>query len=405
MSKGHKPTYRHPEKRTRPLRGRLIVAGIVLGVVGIGAGLFVHLRADAPEQPTDASIEQAVEARRVTFVAVGDNLPEEVLGAYGDACGGEVGDGVYDYRPIFSAIKPYIDNADLAYIDFETHAGGDDIGPRGYPSFNTTDTMVDAVFDTGFDLVASATNHSYDWGQRALEHSVSLWKQKPVLYVGMAATPEDAYSIHTYEKKGITVSLLDYTYGVNGYEEDEIPAYAINFRHEDRIKADIAQARELSDFVVVAMHWGTENQVEPDSEQLRYAQLIADAGADLVLGSHPHVIGPLAWLEGAGGNRTLVAYSLGNFLSRHEAPSYLNELEGMLRCDFVKDKDGARIENVRWTPLVNHTEEGNYRVYALKDYTPELAGRQSAFDGLDDPIAWMKETSAQVIGSDFTLDY
>ena len=62
--------------------------------------------------------------------------------------------------------------------------------------------------------------------------------------------------------------------------------------------------------VLVAMHWGTENLLEADDEQQRLAQLLADAGVDVVLGSHPHVIGPLAWVEGAGGNKTLVAYSL-----------------------------------------------------------------------------------------------
>ena len=405
MSKGYKPTYRRSKNRTASLIGRIVLACAVLGIAGIGTYLFIKMQADPAEQPASDGFQQPDQARRVTFVAVGDNLPEIVLGAYADACAGELDDGLYDYRPLYSAIKPYVEKADLAYINFETHAGGDDIGPRGYPSFNTSDAMVDAVSETGFDLIASATNHSYDWGQKALEHSVSLWKQKPVLYTGMATTPEDAYSIHTYEKNGIIFSLLDYTYGVNGYEEYEIPDYAINFMHEDRIRADIAKARELSDIVIVAMHWGTENQVEPDSEQLSYAQLIADAGADLILGSHPHVIGPLVWLEGAGGNRTLVAYSLGNFLSRHEAPSYLNELEGMLQCDFVKDENGTHIENIRWTPLVNHSEEGNYRIYALKDYTPEIAARHSAFSGLEDPIAWLKETSTQIIGSNFTLDY
>ena len=89
----------------------------------------------------------------------------------------------------------------------------------------------------------------------------------------------------------------------------------------------------------------------PDSDQLAYAQLLSDLGVDVVLGSHPHVIGPLAWVEGASGNRTLVAYSLGNFLSNHDAPAPLNELEGMLSCTFVKDANGVRVEDAAWTPF------------------------------------------------------
>ena len=103
---------------------------------------------------------------------------------------------------------------------------------------------------------------------------------------------------------------------------------------------------------------------------------------DVVLGSHPHVIGPLAWVEGASGNRTLVAYSLGNFLSNHDAPAPLNELEGMLSCTFVKDANGVRVEDAAWTPLVNHCEEGAWGVYALGDYTPDLAARHAWLGGL-----------------------
>ena len=82
----------------------------------------------------------------------------------------------------------------------------------------------------------------------------------------------------------------------------------------------------------------------------------------------------------------------------------MNELEGMLQCDFVKDASGTRIENVRWVPLVNHTEEGNYGMYALKDFTPELAARDSVLAGLDDPIGWLKQQTLAVIGPDFVID-
>ena len=96
----------------------------------------------------------------VSFVAVGDNLPDDFIGLYADKLAGEEDDGTYDYKPLFAHIKPYVEAADLSYINQETHVGGNDTGPQGYPSFNTTDEMADAVVDAGFDLVASATNHS-----------------------------------------------------------------------------------------------------------------------------------------------------------------------------------------------------------------------------------------------------
>ncbi len=402
MAGTYRPTYR--KARGGKVR-TLLLAGIISVVVAAScASLFIAAQESPAKQKEDAPLASDRTEYRVSFVAVGDNLPEKAIGVFADSQAGATGDGAYDYRFLYTAIKPYIAAADLAYINFETTAGGNDIGPRGYPSFNTTDEMVDAVYDTGFDLIASATNHSYDWGAKALAHSVALWKQKPVLYVGTANNEEDAAVIQTYEKNGITFSLLNYTYGVNGYDESDIPPYAVNYLHEDRIKADVERARAASDVVLVAMHWGTENYTAADSEQTRYAQLLADAGVDVVLGSHPHVIGPLQWVEGSAGNRTLVAYSLGNFISNHEYPSALNELEGMLSCDFVKTSQGVRVENVSWVTLVNHTEPDGFSVYAVKDYTPELASRHTTLKRLDDPIGYLKQKTREIVGPGFIID-
>lgn len=393
----------------------LIVVAAVVGVVVLtqvvsavtGGGSSGENTTASGDAPTAGAA--ATSSGRVSFVAVGDNLPDGVLGEYADAKAGDVGDGAYDYSSLYAPIKPYIESADLAYMKQETHLGGDEIGPRGWPSFNTTDAMANAVVDTGFDLVASASNHSYDWGTYgAVEHSRSVWNTQPVAFTGTATSPEEAAKIPVIERNGITFSLLDYTYGVNGFSQADLPSYAVNFIDEDRIRTDVSRAKEMSDVVMVAMHWGTENQTDPDEDQQRYAQLLADLEVDVVLGSHPHVIGPLAWVEGSTGHRTLVAYSLGNFLSNHEAPAPLNELEGMLSCDFVRNSDGnVTIENATWTPLVNHCEEGAYGVYALHDYTFELAARHAFLDELDDPLAWLRDTSNNVVhatGSDFPIE-
>ena len=341
-----------------------LAAAAVVAVLAIG-GLVASCGAPADQPATDTAAENQTatfEPTTVHFVAVGDNLPEEQIGAWADAQAGTTDDGLYDYTALYAPIKSYIASADLAYVKEETHCGGDDIGPKGYPSFNTTDAMADALVDTGFDLVASASNHSYDWG-------------------------------------------LDYTYGVNGYEQSDLPSYAVNFIDKDRIASDVAAAKQQADVVLVAMHWGTENLMEADETQTEYAQYLADLGVDVVLGSHPHVIGPMRWVEGKDGNRTLVAYSLGNFVSRHEAPSPKNELEGMLSCDFVRSEDGSvSVQNVVWTPLVNHTDGEDFAVYALKDYTNELAAQDSVFSELEDPVAWLKETSAEVVGGGFGID-
>ena len=175
----------------------------------------------------------------------------------------------------------------------------------------------------------------------------------------------------------------------------------------DRIEADAKRAQEMADVVLVAIHWGTENLMEADDTQCDYAQFLADLGVDVVLGSHPHVIGPMTWLEGEGGNRTLVAYSLGNLTSNHDYTHIYNELGGMLSCDFVKEDGEVRIENVTWVPLVMHADGTSFAVYALKDYTPELAAAHTTLSAEEDPIGWLRQTSEDVVnslGDDFPID-
>ena len=405
-----KPAAR-PAAQARPARARqakaqllpVVIVLAALFVVGCALGIRAAL-APAPETPP------APEGpARVSFVAVGDNLPEIEMAAYADAQAGETGDGDYDYTSIYAPIRDYVQAADLAYVKEETHLGGDDIGPKGYPSFNTTDQMADAIVDTGFDLVGSASNHSYDWGYfGANDHSREVWNAQPVAFAGTASSAEEAEKIATVERNGITFALLDYTYGVNGYDQEDLPDYAVSFMDKDRIEADVKRAQEMADVVLVAMHWGTENLMEADDTQRDYAQFLADLGVDVVLGSHPHVIGPMTWLTGDGGNQTLVAYSLGNFTSNHETPHIQNELEGMLSCDFVKEEDGeVRIENVTWVPLVMHTDGAGFAVYALKDYTAELAAAHPTLSAEEDPIGWLRQTSDDVVnslGDDFPID-
>lgn len=397
--------YAEPKPRRRRLAPMsLIMCAIALFVL-VGIVVSCIPKASAPGS-NDAGTPVEPASGRVHFVAVGDNLPEDRIGAWADAQAGTTGDGLYDYTAIYEPVKGYIESADLAYVKEETHCGGDDIGPAGYPSFNTTDAMADALVATGFDLVGSASNHSYDWGYfGANDHSCALWKKKNVVFTGTASSEADASRIATIERNGITFALLDYTYGVNGYEASDLPSYAVNFIDKDRIAADVSRARGQADVVLVAMHWGTENLMEADDYQTEYAQYLADLDVDVVLGSHPHVIGPMTWLNGKDGHRTLVAYSLGNFLSRHESPQPKNELEGMLGCDFVRAENGSvGIENVMWTPLVNYTDGQTYAVYAVKDFTNELASNDAVLSGLEDPVAWLRQTSAAVVGDGFQID-
>ena len=345
----------------------------------------------------------------VSLIAVGDNLPDDDICYYAEEVASERGTGDYDYTAIYEHIKPTIEAADLAIVTEETHLGGSEIGPEDYPSFNVTDEMADAIVDAGFDVVALAGNHSYDWGYYGgAEHNVAVWAEQPVIAVGAYNDEASSQVIATKEINGITFSFLDYTYGINGYDQGDLPDYTVIYLDEDRVRADVPAAREISDVVIVIVHWGTENTTELNEDQEYYAELFADLGVDLVIGSHPHVIQDMEWVTGEAGNETLVVYSLGNFLSNHQDPKPMNELEGMLSCSFVKDPeaDTVAIEDVSFIPLVNHTDkDGSFSIYRLKDYTNELAARHTVLSELDDAVAWLKEeTESRVTGFDLDME-
>lgn len=326
----------------------------------------------------------------VSFVGVGDNLIHEMIYKQADAAAGEMNDGKYDFTEMYTHVKKDIQKADLAYIDQESIVGGDALGISGYPTFNTPADIAKNVADTGFDIVNTANNHCLDKYQEGIDYSHEIWaKQKGIITAGTYTSQKDRDTIRTIKRKGITFSFLAYTYGTNGIEPPN--PYSVAYFDEDRIRKDVKKAKQLSDVVIVSAHWGDENVSAPTEFQKKYAKLFADLGVDVVVGEHPHVIQPVTWMDGKDGNKTLVIYSLGNFLNGMLDVN--NVLGGMIRFDFVKDAKSSEIsiQNVKWEPLITHytgdaadimNTRKNFTVYKLSDYSEELA-EQHGLNGVD----------------------
>jgi poly-gamma-glutamate synthesis protein (capsule biosynthesis protein) len=123
------------------------------------------------------------------------------------------------------------------------------------------------------------------------------------------------------------------------------------------------------------MHWGNEYKHEPTNYQKKLAQLLCDGGADLIIGTHPHVLQPVEWLENEAGGRTLCVYSLGNFISgQHKSPTMLG---GIFDMTLVFEEDGTLVEteSAGVIPTVTHYDADGYAVYPLSQYTEELAAK------------------------------
>lgn len=362
----------------RSLLAYLLALSLVLTGCFVPAQTGAAGSADAPARTaalvSDATPQQAP-AVTISLVMVGDVLVHRPVWE-----SGELPDGTYDYDHLFAQVAPDVQAADLAIVNQETLLGGTELGLSSYPTFNSPQEIGDAEAAAGFDVVCKATNHTLDKGVAGLAAELSFWREHHpgVAVVGAADSKETYDGIYVYEKDGFKVAVLNYTYGTNGIPLPEGNPWAVHLLDEDAIRADVARARESADLVVVCPHWGTEYVPGPDEMQQRYTDLLCELGVDVVIGTHPHCLGPVEVKTRADGHRTLVYYSLGNFVSaqnRHE----LTAVGGLAKVTLVKDADGPRIESYELWPTVTHMAAGTaYTTYKLADYTDDLAAQSYA---------------------------
>jgi len=327
------------------------------------------------EPPTEEETTPEDVISHVSIIAVGDNLISDSV----THCGLE-SDGSYNFAELFEMLKSDIEAADMAIINQETILGGPDFAYSGYPNFNNPYEIGDAIIDAGFDVVLHATNHTYDMGLKGIENCMAYWEQHPQITVlGMNKTPEAQNEIPLVEKNGITFAILNYTYSLNGYILPDGSEHMVNLIDEDKIRSDIERAEELADFTIVCPHWGVEYTHQPIGEQWDLAEMMAEAGADLIIGTHPHVLESIDWVEGENGNKALCYFSLGNYTSSQDKVSTM--LGGMAKLTITKHNDEVYIEEgAGIVPIVTHYIWGTGRLtktYKLTEYTEELAAQHS----------------------------
>ncbi len=251
---------------------------------------------------------------RFTVVAVGDlmaHLPQ--VTAAKTASG-------YDFAPGFAPVASRISAADLAIGNLETVMAGSASGYTGYPGFNTPDAYAQAAVGAGFDVLTNANNHILDRGATGLVRTLDVLDGFGVLHTGAARSAEEADRAVMADVRGVKVAILAYTYGMNGASAPSGKSWMVNVISETRMVARVRQARaQGADLVIVSIHNGTEYQRQPSAGQKKLEQAMIDAGADVVLGSHPHVIQPMETLAASAADGTprtaFVIHSLGNFVS------------------------------------------------------------------------------------------
>ena len=378
----------------------VIIAVLVICGFAVSGHITKNMDGEMPtaQTTTQTTTQQTTNTvSSVSLVAVGDNLIHNTL-----ISAGEQEDGSLNYTSFYENIKNDISSADVAVINQETILGGSEFEYTGYPTFNSPWEIGTAAIDAGFDIFTCATNHSLDKGYSGIEQECAFFDQHTeVVHVGTNDSEEEYNSIVYYEKNGIRFAILNYTYGTYGIPIPESRLWCVNMMDEEKITSDVTAARQNADVVIVFPHWGTENSTSVSDYQREYVKLFSDLGVDIVIGTHPHVLQPVEWVENeTTGKKMLVYYSLGNFISHQTS---LNQLcGGMARINIEKRNDEITITSATLTPVVcwyrNTGGQYDFSVYKLSDYTEEL-GSSHAQSGATPE--YFKEYATDIVPEEF----
>ena len=230
----------------------------------------------------------------------------------------------YDYTPCFRYVGPIIKQADLAIGNLEVTLPGKP-PYRGYPLFRSPDALASALRLAGFDFLATSNNHSNDGGKNGVIHTIDALRQQHFYQTGTFKNSEERdifYPLIVY-KNQFKLAFLNYTYDTNKIPTR--PPTMVNEIDTALIRKDMQEAVKLQpDLIIVLMHWGLEYQLKESKKQRRLANWLFRQGADLIIGSHPHVVQPIKEQEvsiGEERKKVLVSYSLGNFISNQQKPN------------------------------------------------------------------------------------
>jgi poly-gamma-glutamate capsule biosynthesis protein CapA/YwtB (metallophosphatase superfamily) len=274
----------------------------------------------------------------------------------------------YDFKPMFSQVNNLLQQPDITIANQESMAGGTELGLSSYPCFNSPHEIADALKDAGVDIISIANNHSIDRGEKGILSATNYYRKINLPYEGAYRSVQDKEQVRIISKNGIKVGFFAYTYGTNGIRVPNGKSYLVNLIDEEKIKKDIEHIKPLCDVVVVSTHWGIEYQRFPSIVQKELAVKIANDGADIIIGHHPHVLQPMQWITRKDGKKSFVAYSLGNFLSGQIKD--FKDIGGVLNIEIVKEskdnKVNISLQNPHFTPTyVSSLHQHHYRVIPL----------------------------------------
>jgi len=293
-----------------------ILSALMLGGVCVLGPLTPLQQAPVPQgSPSSGSRER-------TLLFVGDMMLSRGVGASMKV----KGDWTYPFREIAETSRA----ADLTYGNLECPISDQGRDLHHLYSFRADPRALEGLRQAGFRVVSQANNHAYDWGPSALLDGLRRLRAADIRTVGAGQNELEAHYPVIVDLDGLKLAFLAYANIEPREATAEVDRPGVAWLDLDQVLADIRFARPLADLLVVCPHWGDEYAARPTREQVKLAQKMIDAGADLIVGSHPHVVQPLEQYHGGW-----IAYSLGNFVFDQKKPATRRGV--MLRVT-VRDK-------------------------------------------------------------------
>lgn len=382
----HEPQNRRKRKPVfLRMMGVLLVAGAALACLGlwrsqtpgIVLGPFEDEPSTAESVPPPEPEPQPV-TTTLRFSATGDNLIHAPI--YKQAARRAAEGQRYDFDYCYEHLLDFYAAQDVNWINQETLCSKE-LEPSTYPCFSTPGECAEALYRAGIRVFSLSNNHTYDKGAKGIAATLRFWDEMPedVVTTGLWYGESDYGTIPLQTVNGVTIAYLSYTDHTNGIPQSSaMTANVIYTSQRDVMEQQVRRARELADFVVVGVHWGVEDSHKITQTQRDLAQQLSDWGADVILGTHPHVVQDAEWKTSVDGRQTFVAYSLGNFLSTQSKPDQLIGAILTLELNKTTDPDGSvhcAVASPQLHPTVTHYDAGksNVRAYLFRDYTSELA--------------------------------
>lgn len=276
----------------------------------------------------------------------------------------------YSYQSFFTEVKDILSSGDWVIGNLETTLAGPESGYTGYPLFNAPATLADAIKWAGFNILTTANNHSLDRREKGLLKTLENLRDRDIYPVGTAASLAESQEILMVEKNEILMAFLAYTYGTNGIPIPQGKNYLVNLINEQKIIQDISKAKQKgADIVTVALHFGAEYQRLPNTQQKQLVENLVNGGADIILGSHSHVVQPYKIFkiteENGETRQAVVIYSMGNFIS-NQTRKY-TDLGVIFQVNIQKSfpKETIKISAVKALPTWVHRYRKNGKLNFL----------------------------------------